>query len=97
MDPPIRCSGTTRAPVPRRSGAPTGSWLLVLVEAQLQQLQPAVVVLPEEVLEARVEETHPHGHGPGRLRESQASRQRREERDIEVERDRRERSGHVAE
>src|ERR1044071_8756325 len=64
------------------------------IEAQLQELQPVVVVLPEEVLETRVEEIHPHGSAG---RHSKTRRQRGEKRDVEVERDRRERRGHVAE
>src|SRR5947199_2242786 len=75
------------------------------IEAKLQQLQPVVVILPEEVLEARAEETDGHGHRSGRRRRNEpltneALRERRCEIggvDGERYRCRREIGGHVLE
>src|SRR5204862_7657641 len=70
---------------PHRRWAPPDSRVLVRVEPHLQQPQPVVVVLPQEVLQARGEQAH------GRRAACQLSRAPR------YEGDGRERAGHVAE
>src|SRR5437879_12474006 len=76
------------AHTPLTSGCPTLGLGRVRIEANLQELQPVVVVLPEEALEARVEQTHDRATAAGGHRRGIGHR---------IEGDRRESAGHVPE